>query len=210
LAKKVRRTDSINPELVPIIPFLMMLLEDPTHPLQEDILGLLGSAREDQDSEIQRAAAAGFETYLKFLGHERPELRVGAVFALQTAEPARFAEVFYSRIRKEPDERVQASMLLGLLARDSKQDLSLFLEILKSTRSIRVKIVAALVSVESSPEAPPEQAVRCLREQAPRWKPFQEWWEGLKRFGPLPLDPDEVLKRHGLLREDETPPRAKS
>jgi hypothetical protein len=188
-----------------------MLLEDPAHPLREEILRLLGSAsREEQDSEFRMAAAAGFETYLTLLGHERPELRLAAVFALQTAEPARFAELFYSRVRKEADERVRASMLVGLLARNSTQDRALFLEVLKGVKSFHVKIVAALVAAQSSPDAPSEQAVRCLREQAPRWKPFQEWWEVLKLAGPLPLDPDEVLKRLGLLREDGTPPQATS
>src|SRR5688572_24334982 len=61
-----------------ITPFLLKLLSEPDHPLLEEILWTLASAREDPNTWAKTAAAAGFEKYLGFLAHPQPAIRRAA------------------------------------------------------------------------------------------------------------------------------------
>lgn len=190
------------PELEMMTPFLLKLLSTPNHPLTDEILWVLASAREDESSGSKAAAAEGLETYLALLHHESAEVRQPAAFALQTCDRSRIADPIRARVREETDERVQTSMLIALFVPGDTQDLSLFLDILRTASSPRVKLAAALFAVESSPESLPQEAATFLRQRAWEWVDFESWWDSLDSVGRMPFEPSKVLANHGFFWED--------
>lgn len=120
--------------------------------------------------DVKVAVMAGKSTYLRFLADEDPALRDATSYLLASFDhPAPgLAAKIWSRFQQEPDERVQASLMLafGILAEPVETNLNLIFANLADAKSKSVKLAAAMALVRLARDQLPREALAMLVEAA--------------------------------------------
>jgi hypothetical protein len=192
LSEDLCHQGEVSGTLVPLLPFLLKLLEDPEFPYREDLLWILALAPK-APPYIAQAATSGEEVYRALLDQGPSELRRPAAFALQSCAGGR--DRFRAALDRERDESLRGVLLASLAAPGSPDLVSFFLQEMRSGQTPFLKAIAAVAAIHSSPDAPPPDAVRHLREQELTWERLEDDWQDLDPAGAAILDPQTILDR---------------
>jgi len=192
LSEELQHQGEVSGDFVPLAPFLLAILQDPTFAHAEDLLWIFALAAKSP-LYIRRAATEGEKLFLSLLDNSDPELRRPAAFALHSCE--RISEQLRPRTIRESDPMVRGAMMTVLGASGDPSNLPLFLQEVQSSPHPFLRAVASVAAIETTPEVPPPEAVRYLKEEVGSWNALQEEWESMDPVGAAPLEPEATFDR---------------